>query len=591
MRGLFFLLSVLVGLAWPAFAFASDLSDCKQQEELDKSIGACTRLAESGTPKDRLVGLLGRGSSYFKKGDFDLAGADFDEVIRMQPGFGPAYVLRGMINLVKYDYDRAIADCNRAASLNAQEANSRYCLALAYYRTSEYDRAIAASDQAIGLKPKDPSEVYFVRGLIYYDKGEYEGAIAAFDEATRLDPKLGRSYAARGRTYDKQGQHDRAVADYDRAIALFDERIAQKPNDLGAYEDRGFAYQGKGDHGRAITDLDQALRLYPNNADAYSIRGWSYEQKGDLARAIADYGQALRLDSYLREARDRRNNALAKLNDRAPVREAPSSTSALASPTLRPESAKAMNEPAAKARPAMSLGRRVALVIGNGDYKVVGRLPNPVRDAAAVAAQLKQLGFEVIDRYDLDVKAMRGALRDFESKIAGAEWALVYYAGHGMEMDGRNWLVPVDASLERATDLPDEAIELERVLERVREAKRLRIVILDACRNNPYLSRMVMAGGRSRAVQRGLADIEPDHGEVVFYSARHGTTAEDGTSEHSPFTTALLKHLSEEGLEISLFFRKVTSDVLASTTPKQQPFVYGSIPADSFYFIPPKSTP
>lgn len=239
----------------------------------------------------------------------------------------------------------------------------------------------------------------------------------------------------------------------------------------------------------------------------------------------------------------------------------------------------------------MSLGRRVALVIGNGGYKVVGGLPNPTRDAAAVAARLKQIGFEVIDRYDLDVKAMRSALREFESKTAGAEWALVYYAGHGMEMDGRNWLIPVDASLERSTDVPDEAIELERVLERVRDAKRLRIVILDACRNNPFLSRMVMAGGRSRAVQPGLADIEPGHGEVVFYAARHGTTAEDGKSEHSPFTTALLRRLSEEGLEISLFFRKVTSDVLASTTPKQQPFVYGSIPADSFYFIPPKSMP
>lgn len=585
MRGLFVLLSVLVGLAWPALAFASDLSDCKQQEELDKSIAACTRLAESSAPKDRLVGFLGRGSSYLQKGDFDRAGADFDEVIRMQPGFGTVYALRGAAYLLKYDYDRAIADCNRAASLTAQDANFSYCLAVAYYRTSEYDRAIAASDQALGLKPKDPSKLYFLRGVIYYDKAEYESAKAALDEAVRLDPKSGQAYTARGRTYDKQGQHDRAVADYDRAIALFDERIARKRDDKGAYEDRGLAYQGQGDHGRAIADFDQALRLYPNNADVYSNRGWSYEQKGDLTRAIADYGQALRLDSYLREARDRRNNALAKLNDRAPVKEA------LASPAPRPESAKAVDQPAAKPGPAMPLGRRVALVIGNGDYKVVGRLPNPARDAAAVAAQLKQLGFEVIDRYDLDAKTMRGALRDFETKAAGADWALVYYAGHGMEMDGRNWLVPVDASLERATDLPDEAIELERVLERVREAKRLRIVILDACRNNPYLSRMVMAGGRSRAVQRGLADIEPDHGEVVFYSARHGTTAEDGTSEHSPFTTALLKHLGETGLEISLFFRKVTSDVLASTTPKQQPFVYGSIPADSFYFIPPKGTP
>jgi tetratricopeptide (TPR) repeat protein len=580
MRGIFFVLSVLAGLAWPALATASDLNDCRQQDELDKSIGACTRLVESNTLKDRLIGLLGRGASYFKKGEYDRAGADFDEVIRTQPGFAAAYSLRGMINLAKYDYDRAISDCSRGASLNAQEANTHYCLAVAYYRTSEYGRAIAASEQAIELKPKDAAKFYYLQGFIYHDKAEYDRALVALDEAVRLDPKSGASYVARGRVYDKQGQHDRAAADYDRAIALFDESIAKKQNEATAYADRGFAYQGKGDHGRAIADLDQALRLNPNDADAYGNRGWSHEQKGDLNRAIADYGQALRLDSYLREARDRRNDALAKLNDRASVKEA------LASPA----SAKAAGEPE-KARPAIPMGRRVALAMGNGGYKTVGRLPNPTRDVAAVAAQLKKIGFEVIDRYDLDEKAMRSALREFESKVAGADWALVYYAGHGMEMDGRNWLIPVDASLERATDVADEAVELERVLERVREAKRLRIVILDACRNNPFLSRMVMAGGRARAVQRGLADIEPEHGEVVFYAARHGTTAEDGANQHSPFTTALLKHLGTEGLEISLFFRKVTSDVLASTTPKQQPFVYGSIPADDFYFIPPKSTP
>jgi uncharacterized caspase-like protein len=100
---------------------------------------------------------------------------------------------------------------------------------------------------------------------------------------------------------------------------------------------------------------------------------------------------------------------------------------------------------------------------------------------------------------------------------------------------------------------------------------------------------MVMVGGRARAVERGLAKIEPEHGEVVFYSARDGSVATDGLGRHSPFTTALLKHMNEDGLELGRFFRKVTSSVLNSTDPKQEPFVYGRLPDEDFYFVPPKT--
>jgi uncharacterized caspase-like protein len=157
-----------------------------------------------------------------------------------------------------------------------------------------------------------------------------------------------------------------------------------------------------------------------------------------------------------------------------------------------------------------------------------------------------------------------------------------------MEFDGRNWLIPVDAQLAKLSDVPDETVPLDRVLDRVNGAKKLRIVLLDACRNNPFLSRMVMVG-RARAVERGLAKIEPEHGEVVFYAARDGSTATDGLGQHSPFTAALLKHMKEDGLELGRFFRKVTSSVLSSTEPKQEPFVYGRLPDEDFYFVPPKT--
>jgi tetratricopeptide (TPR) repeat protein len=456
------------------------------------------------------------------------------------------------------DYDRAIADLDQAIRLDPQYAIAYFNRGTAYGAKGEFDHAIADYDEYLRIDPSY-QRGYALRGEAYYGKGDYLRAIADYDEAIRLNPKYVAAYGGRGAAYVERGEYDRAIADLDQAIRL-------DPKFANPYSNRCSALRHKGDHEHAMLDCDQAIRLNPKYARAYVNRGDVHAARGDDKRAIADYEEALRINPKLTKAAAAKREALLRLPPKpAAVTAAPSATAGL----------------------APKMGRRVALVIGNGSYRSVGRLPNPTRDATAVAAQLKLLGFEVIERYDQDMKAMRSALREFEGTLAGADWALVYYAGHGMELDGRNWLIPVDANLERATDVPDEAIELERV----REAKRLRIVILDACRNNPYLSRMVMAGGRSRAVARGLADIEPEHGEVVFYAARHGTTAEDGRSEHSPFTISLLRYLGEEGLELGLFFRKVTSDVLASTTPKQQPFVYGSIPADNFYFLPPKSTP
>jgi uncharacterized caspase-like protein len=232
--------------------------------------------------------------------------------------------------------------------------------------------------------------------------------------------------------------------------------------------------------------------------------------------------------------------------------------------------------------------RRVALVVGNAAYEN-SPLANPVNDAVAVGGALARLGFDVIEKHDLTAAQMRDALRDFEDVAAGADWALVYFSGHGMELGGRNYLVPVGARLSRATDAGDEAIPVERVLDRLYEAKKLRIVILDACRVNPYMARMTIGKGVTRAVPRGLAPIDPAHGEVLFYAARAGSIALDGgPGGNSPFAAALVKHMNEDGMELGRFFRKVTSSVLESTANRQEPFVYGRIPDEDFYFRLPR---
>lgn len=221
---------------------------------------------------------------------------------------------------------------------------------------------------------------------------------------------------------------------------------------------------------------------------------------------------------------------------------------------------------------------RVALVVGNSAYAAIGALPNPGNDATDVAAALGRLGFDVTPVRDADRAAMSEALRVFTRKSAGAEVSLVFYAGHGLEMDGVNYLVPVDAQLERDTDVRFEAVELDDVLAATTGAG-LRIVILDACRNNP-LARSMQRTGASRNVSRGsfgeLDESLLGDETLVAYAAAAGTTAADGTGRNSPYTTALLEHL-EEPLEIGILFREVRGRVLEETGGEQRPHEYASL--------------
>lgn len=231
-------------------------------------------------------------------------------------------------------------------------------------------------------------------------------------------------------------------------------------------------------------------------------------------------------------------------------------------------------------------GDKVALVIGNAEYQSVGRLANPVNDAADFAAALERVGFEVTLAIDLDFVGMHRALQAFSREVEGAEIAFVYYAGHGIEIDSRNYLIPVDATLDSDRDVALQAISLDLVTQTVDAAKSLRMVVLDACRNNPFASRMVRTSA-SRQIGRGLAEIEPTGATLVAYSARGGTVAADGTGRNSPFMTALLGNIEKPGLDVSLMFRKVRDEVLAATDNRQEPFVYGSLPGEEVYIVPP----
>jgi uncharacterized caspase-like protein len=151
-------------------------------------------------------------------------------------------------------------------------------------------------------------------------------------------------------------------------------------------------------------------------------------------------------------------------------------------------------------------------------------------------------------------------------------------------VNGATYLVPVDAELRRDTHVSDETLSLTQVQAKVDAAGKLGLVILDACRNNPFLSRMVRTAGATRSVGRGLSAVEPEGNVLVAYAAKHGTTAEDGAGEHSPFTEALLAHIEEPGLEVNFLFRKVRDRVRDKTAKRQEPFLYGSLGSEPLFF-------
>lgn len=236
---------------------------------------------------------------------------------------------------------------------------------------------------------------------------------------------------------------------------------------------------------------------------------------------------------------------------------------------------------------AAAFGRRIALVIGNSAYQYVPALPNPRRDAAIVADALRQADFQVVTlRNDLGREQLIDALRDFAKQAEGADWAVVYYAGHGMEVAGVNYLVPVDARIRTDRDINLEAVSIDQVLNAVERAKQLRIVLLDACRDNPFASQMKRTMTLvSRSVTRGLAQMEPDPGTLVVFAAKHGETALDGDAVNSPFALAFVKNMRIPGLEVRRLFDNVRDDVLEMTGRQQQPYSYGSITGrQDFYF-------
>jgi tetratricopeptide (TPR) repeat protein len=400
---------------------------------------------------------------------------------------------------------------------------------------------------------------HYNRGLDWLQMGELDRAIGDFDISIRLDPTSAWSFNNRGSAWYAKGDLDRAMADFGQAITL-------DPKYALAYSNRGEVWKDRGDFGRAIADYGQAISLDPAFTAAYSNRGLAYERIDDFERAKADFGVALSLAAKYgdgQKARDIARERLAALASRPP---APGGS---------------VSPPPDPGTP----GRRIALVIGNSAYAAVQPLANPRRDSEVIAGKLRGIGFQTVKlESDLTREKLVEVLGAFAREAQQADWAVVYFSGHGIEIDGANYLIPVDARLETDRAIAFEVVSLDQVMAAVEGARKLRLVLLDACRTNPFISRMRPTATRS--IGRGFARAAPASGTLVVYAAKHGQVALDGGAGNSPFVAALAKHLATPGIEINKLFRLVRDDVMDATGGQQEPFTYGSLPGrEDYYFV------
>ncbi|MCK1363059.1 caspase family protein [Bradyrhizobium sp. 62] len=231
---------------------------------------------------------------------------------------------------------------------------------------------------------------------------------------------------------------------------------------------------------------------------------------------------------------------------------------------------------------------RVALVIGNGAYASTAKLPNPSHDAEDVAASLKRSGFEVLQGSDLRQADMQDLTIRFARAASKADVAMFYYSGHAMQYNGVNYLMPVDAVLSDEADLK-RFVRVDDIVNDLQQAKNLRILILDSCRDNPLAETLKRSAGMTRAasIGRGLSKVEAPRGTIVSFSTQSGQTAADGSGRNSPYTTAFLKHI-EEPQEIGEVFRDISSDVYDSSGKTQLPELSLSI-IGKFYLNGPVS--
>lgn len=505
-----------------------------------------------------------RAIFFIKIKDENNALADLNRSLSIDPNFTKALNSRAIILKKRGYYEAAMQDYNLAISIKPSEGLYFHNRGNLWSAMKRFDEAIKDFSAAIELK-KHPRS-YNDRGLALTAKGEFQAAIRDFSETIEMAPKDPRAYNNRGYVYLEMGNYTLALEDFNRAIELDKAYINPLFN-------RAKLYVRTGEHEFAERDFRRVIDAQPSRISAYIALGKNFEVRSDFKSAIDTYERALQINGA--------NPVLIELLEIVRTRFA------------NPEKNKLV------VKPAISKNKkRVALLIANSKYQAVPTLSNPKNDIALLANALRKVGFSrVTELNDLSYQEMKIALSKFSGEIKAADEVLIYFAGHGIEVNGVNYMIPIDASNLSEENVSTKTINLDLIIQSAEtaEGSKIRLILIDACRDNPFVveeakttsSRSVGQGSLSSIKGRGLAKLEPATGTLVAFATRHGRVALDGSDGNSPFSKALATRIPQEPpIEVRRLFDYVRDDVSSATDKFQLPFVYGSLPSDQdFYFI------
>ncbi len=501
--------------------------------------------------------------------------------------------------------DQQISACNKILALKVfsgeKLATIYFWRAVGYNKKGDYKNVIADTTQALQLTPKS-IELLNMRGSAYYDSGEPDIAISDFTDALNIGPVSGTIYHNRGNAYRNKGDYPKALADYSKAIEL-------GTKSAYTYQNRGAVKQKMGDLDGAMADINEAIRVDPSLPGPHTARAVLWRAKSNIDKAIADCTKAVTLakakqpvnimtppgsvliDAYTQRGLSYEANGqfdLAKDDYNSVLQgNAVDNVSKANQATAKVRLALLSDAPSSvPVQKTESSGRRVALVIGNGAYQNFPALPNPPNDARAVAKSLRDLGYEVTEGIDLSQDKMQKMTREFMRNAAQAKTLVLYYAGHGVQIGGRNYLVPVDVKPDAGAAITDSMTDMDKILAGLDDQVRTNVLIFDACRNDPFAQQTASAGGRGVEIKTRSGLAQPTApsagstlgaGTLIAFATAPGQVALDGEGANSPFSAALTRHISTPGLEVQQMLTRVRAEVVAGTHNKQVPWSNSSL--------------
>ncbi|MBI5261145.1 MAG: caspase family protein [Bradyrhizobium sp.] len=504
------------------------------------------------------------------------------------------FSLRATIYTVLERFDHALSDLAEAIRADPKISSHHVQRAIILERLDRFSEARTELDTAVQFDPGNQN-AWINRAILWARYGDFEQALADYDRAeTAGGSQTWYALSGRARLAYVVGEPQRAFADWTRAAET-------SPLPMLAAQFHVRAGNLARDY---LKDLDKALHAYgralavlPTYAQAVIERGLAYERSKRFDEAASEY----------RKAGD-----MTRTN---PMDKATYDYSLFRLEVLRARLSRRAGDPlppnidvlSRSASIGKQQGRRIALVIGNAAYANVPPLMNSDRDAESVGAALSEAGFaQVTVGRDLDRNQLEASLQQFAREAAGADWAVIYYAGHGIEVDGVNYAIPVDASMDTLRDAPSHAISIDQMVAAVGPAKHLHMIVLDACRDDPFVQQAHRIAARKRTFDKstdtaldqllarrkeiggGLAGLKTEHlNMVALYSTQPGEVTLDGDEFNSPFTRALLKNLPTPNLDLRSFFDRVRDEVTNGTQGRQRPAFNGRLrEGERFFFFP-----